>query len=162
VIERSYNKGNLISLNMESSTYVGGIVGNLAGGTIKDVYNQGSISLDSESKEYISVAGGLVGRISEMGSSATINNGYASGDKLGESGNWFGGIVGWTNNPIYFIENTHYLNTGSISYGIYKPSSSIGTTQYTNLNNMFLLASSLGNQWINVSNRPPKLAWENN
>ncbi len=162
IIERSFNKGNLTSLNIESGTYVGGLVGNLANGTIKDVYNQGSISLESQSNQYISVAGGIVGRISESGDRVSIINGYASGQKLGESGNWFGGIIGLTNNPVYFIQNTHYFKTGSISNGIYRPSSDIGTTQYTNLNSMFFLASTLGNQWRNVSNEPPILVWENN
>jgi uncharacterized repeat protein (TIGR02543 family) len=160
-IQRSFNLGNLTSLNTSSSSYVGGTIGSMEGGILQDVYQRGAISLENQSSNLSSVAGGLVGLISEETISASIINGYAAGLMSGNSRNWFGGIVGNSPNGTYSIQNTHFLKVNTIAYGLAVSQSDVGTTQYTNLNNMFYLAFTLGIRWVNVSNELPKLVWEN-
>ncbi len=164
IVERSFNKGNIKSINSSSTSYVGGIVGSLNGGSILDIYNQGAIELVNNSvADVASACGGLVGVIDLTSESSSIINGYASGTMSGLlSKNWFGGIVGVTENTIYTIQNTHYFKATNVAYGISVNQSNMGTSQYTSITNMYLIASALGNQWRNIPNGLPKLVWETN
>jgi uncharacterized repeat protein (TIGR02543 family) len=165
-ILKSLNKGNISSMNQASSSFVGGISGDSVGGLIVDNYNHGSISLTNQSSTAVAISfsGGIVGDI-WGDSNSTVRNNYSSGSTFGvTSSNLFGGIIGRINQRSHMISNNHYLDTALINHGIARNDNNIGvntgTTQYSSISGMYNLASTLGNNWQNITGSTPKLKWE--
>ena len=83
-IENSYNTGRI-----KGNAEVGGIAGQIGTeceANIRNCYNEGEIVANTD------IAGGIVGWISETGTSGTIENNYNKG--IVKGGNRAGGIIG--------------------------------------------------------------------
>jgi hypothetical protein len=160
-ITESLNKGNISSLNTSSSSYIGGISGSLHGGFIGNSYSRGSISLTNQSTDFASVAGGIVGFISENLNSSTIQAVYSASNMEGAAKNWYGGIVGKIEDTQYTINNAHYFKNNLIKHGVATNELAIGTS-YSAISSMYQLSHTLGiSFWVNVTNHLPILKWEN-
>ena len=160
-ITESLNKGNISSLNTSASSYIGGISGSLHGGFIGNSYNRGSISLTNQSTDFASVAGGIVGLISENLNSSTIQGVYSASNMEGAATNWFGGIVGKIEDTQYTINNAHYFKNNLIKHGVATNELVIGAS-YSAISSMYQLSHTLGLIfWVNVTNNLTILKWEN-
>lgn len=116
--------GEIIGKN-DSGRNIGGFIGQLIGGTIRECYSSANIS-----NGYLSV-GGFIGSI-YSGTSNIIENSYATGDVNAESR--VGGFLGYEyNNPLTLI-NVYAI--GKVSGGI-SQGGLVGTSKETIVNNSY-------------------------
>ena len=169
----------LTNVDITGKGYVGGLVGNLGGGEIRDCSSTGDVS----GSNYV---GGLVGRtyrniynsyatgnisannnyvgglIGE--SSGEINNSYAIGDVSGS--NYAGGLVGKHNNGEKIINSYYYNSDNNPAYC--SGSDLIGSPECSHIGNLDYFYS-LSNppmdswtpgEWVEVSDSYPVLSWQ--
>lgn len=153
-VEGTVRDINLVSVNitytgtLSSSQYVGGIAGELHGGTIQGVSVKGSIS--SSAFNAVSYVGGLVGYAYDAGindydtsSPATIENSSNYASVSGVS--VVGGLVGATDGDVDIItsfnkgaiSNSQNSLTSSISVGGLVGKESVTTSKYLNITNSY-------------------------
>jgi hypothetical protein len=117
-----YSRGNisnlgLINVKVVGRAYLGGLVGNMLGGTITSSYTTGSVTGDNGvSSGRSGDIGGLVGR--QAG--GTITNSYSTANVSGAYSGSIGGLVG-------------YLNAGTASNS-YSTGRVLSTTSVSNRN----------------------------
>ncbi len=106
-IDNCYNTG-IVTSTAYSSSYVGGIAGELANGAITNCYNTGSVEATSSASGVN--AGGIAGSVTYV---ANITNSYNTGSVTGTSKKHaqIGGIAGYVNNNTI----TGCYNTGIVS-----------------------------------------------
>ncbi|MFI3293669.1 MAG: InlB B-repeat-containing protein [Rikenellaceae bacterium] len=103
VIDLCYNTGSVSGAG-SSSTYTGGVVGNLYNASISYCYNTGYVK---SNKNYV---GGVVGR------SYTSTVTYCYNESSVSGGQYVGGVVGESTNGSY---TTYCYNTGELIVGSY-------------------------------------------
>ncbi len=102
---RCYNVGHITANG--SKTRIGGIVGTLSGAVIKDLYNQGDVSVGSTG-----YAGGIVGYMSDLISTDAVESSYNVGEisGLGTIGAITGINRGTTVQDCYYVLNDDSYN----------------------------------------------------
>lgn len=115
---------------------VGGIVGYNNTGTIKNVWNKGTVS----GSYYV---GGIAGN-----NHASIENAWNNG-RVSGSGDSVGGIVG--NNQDGIVQNVY--NTGAVQSGSYSVGGIVGVNQGNNTNTIVQYAYNTGNVTSSNSNK---------